>query len=425
MTSKKTTVTALVLLTVLIGVTGCVGVDVSNRMVTTPETTRATPRTNDSGFEFPARYEVFHEEEGINFLLNRLYSLGYVPRADMVEAGRRISDRDSIIPVMEEMAALARQEGRDLSAAMYYRAAEFYTPWDDPRKTELRDLFRELFYRACDPGSYELGAVPYGGGTLATMKVASWRAEPLGTIVLHWGYDAFMEEGFSSITYLASQGYDVVTFDVPWMDPSAAASGTYLTIEWEKVVGAVLDYYELDDVALAGFSMGGWLAIRAAALDDRITRVVASSVSFDVNQYAGWFGQRVARFSIRRMPEFTNKQIRAQMESDPQQEWFFNHLMHITGSETPLEAAIVLSKFSEENLHSELVTQDVLILTGRDDHLVPYKMHDMQVRALVSARSVTPLVFTEASQGHMHCQIGNLGLALDLILDWLESDLTT
>jgi len=40
---------------------------------------------------------------------------------------------------------------------------------------------------------------------------------------------------------------------------------------------------------------------------------------------------------------------------------------------------------------------------------------------LPAARSVTARVFTEAEQASNHCQIGNTGLALKVILDWLDA----
>jgi hypothetical protein len=94
--------------------------------------------------------------------------------------------------------------------------------------------------------------------------------------------------------------------------------------------------------------------------------------------------------------------------------------MYITGKATPIEAFDVLLQFSEENLHSNLVRQDVLILTGKDDHLVPFKMHDIQVRALVNARSVTGRVFTKEDHAGSHCQMGNLGLALNVMREWIQ-----
>jgi hypothetical protein len=80
----------------------------------------------------------------------------------------------------------------------------------------------------------------------------------------------------------------------------------------------------------------------------------------------------------------------------------------------------VVLQLNERNLHSELVKQDVLILTGREDHFIPFKMHDMQLKALTNARSVTGRVFTGEEQAQNHCQIGNVGLALDVMVKWIE-----
>jgi hypothetical protein len=95
-------------------------------------------------------------------------------------------------------------------------------------------------------------------------------------------------------------------------------------------------------------------------------------------------------------------------------------MMYIADKKTPVEAMDVVLQLNERNLHSELVKQDVLILTGREDHFIPFKMHDMQVKALTNARSVTGRVFTREEQAQNHCQIGNVGLALDVMVKWIE-----
>jgi hypothetical protein len=94
-------------------------------------------------------------------------------------------------------------------------------------------------------------------------------------------------------------------------------------------------------------------------------------------------------------------------------------MMHIADKKTPVDAMDIVLQLNERNLHSELVKQDVLILTGREDHFIPFKMHDMQVRALTNARSVTGKVFTREEQAQNHCQIGNVGLALDVMVKWI------
>jgi hypothetical protein len=66
------------------------------------------------------------------------------------------------------------------------------------------------------------------------------------------------------------------------------------------------------------------------------------------------------------------------------------------------------------------VRQDVLILTGREDHFIPFKMHEMQMEALTDAASVTARIFTKEEHAHNHCQIGNVGLALEEMAGWLD-----
>ena len=48
-----------------------------------------------------------------------------------------------------------------------------------------------------------------------------------------------------------------------------------MTPDWHRPVGAILDRLSMSDVTLVGISLGGCLAIRAAAYEPRVTRVVA------------------------------------------------------------------------------------------------------------------------------------------------------
>jgi hypothetical protein len=70
---------------------------------------------------------------------------------------------------------------------------------------------------------------------------------------------------------------------------------------------------------------------------------------------------------------------------------------------------------------SALVEQDVLLMAGRADHYVPLHQLGDQITTLTRARSVTARVFTEAEQAQNHVQVGDLGLALGVIVDWLDT----
>ena len=100
--------------------------------------------------------------------------------------------------------------------------------------------------------------------------------------------------------------------------------------------------------------------------------------------------------------------------------WVVDHLKFITKKTKPLEALDLYLQLNENNIHSELVKQNVLILTGRNDHFIPFKMLAMQVKALKNAESITSKVFTKEEHAENHCQIGNIGLSLDVMIKWIK-----
>lgn len=88
------------------------------------------------------------------------------------------------------------------------------------------------------------------------------------------------------------------------------------------------------------------------------------------------------------------------------------------GVQAALEFALQLSK---ENLHSDLVRQDVLILASRDDHLVPFWPSKEQLRRLASARSVANRVSSTEDHAQNHRAIGDIGLALQVMKEWIDA----
>jgi hypothetical protein len=44
----------------------------------------------------------------------------------------------------------------------------------------------------------------------------------------------------------------------------------------------------------------------------------------------------------------------------------------------------------------------------------------MQLKALTNARSVTGRVFSPEEHAENHCQIGNIGLALKVMRNWID-----
>ena len=371
-------------------------------------------------FQFPTHYQKFHKDQVFNFQLNRWYSLGYARLEDMQEAGRRVKTFEDWKTELSRLAEKAVSEERFMNAAFYFRAAEFYILTDNAEKDALYKKFRDYFDIAFEKDGIERSDIPYGDAFLPAIRIPAKSRSKKGTIVVHGGFDSFIEEFYSMMLVFSEHGYDVVGFEGPGQGAARKRYGIAFDYEWERPAKAVLDYLALNEVTWLGISMGGYLCFRAAAFEPRIARVIASSVAFDYAKFHNVVAEKVGKIFFTRLRRISNYKMKKMIERGGMPAWMIGNLMYIAKAKEPIEATDLMLKLNQSNLHSDAVKQDVLILTGKEDHFVPFKMHDMQVRALTNARSVTARVFTKEDQAQNHCQIGNIGLALDVMLAWIS-----
>ena len=371
-------------------------------------------------FTFPVGYHTFHKKKVFNFQLNRWHSLGYARFKDMKEAGGKIKTFKDWKTEMLKLADKAEEEKRWMNASFYYRAAEFYMLEDNDEKRKIYDKFIELFYKAFEDDDINKFEVPYQDGFLPTMKITPNGIEKKGTIVIHGGFDSFIEEFYSWMTYFSDHGYEVIAFEGPGQGGARKKYNMALDWRWEKPAKAILDYLKLDDVTWIGISMGGWFCFRAAAYEPRIKRVIASSIAYDYMKGYNFLVRGLHNFFIKHMRNYSNKMVLKGLKKGGLQAWMSAQLMYITKKDMPMDAFDVWLQLNEQNLKSEQVNQDVLILTGRNDHFIPFRAHDMQIKALANAKSITAKVFRKETQAHNHCQIGNIGLALGIMEKWIK-----
>jgi hypothetical protein len=97
-----------------------------------------------------------------------------------------------------------------------------------------------------------------------------------------------------------------------------------------------------------------------------------------------------------------------------------NQWMYVCGVDSPYDWAVRLRHYSVAEI-VEYVKQDVLLLAGKDDHLIPIKEYYYHLMGLIYANSVSGRIFTSDDQAQNHCQVGNVQLAVDFILDWVKS----
>ncbi|HEY3365490.1 MAG TPA: alpha/beta fold hydrolase [Symbiobacteriaceae bacterium] len=374
----------------------------------------------------PVGYYHLHDDVSLNFQMNRSVSwMGDSALADLRRVAPAIQNyadwKREFLALSEE--ALAG--GQTLKGAFYLRSAEFFMPAGDPDKAPAYRRFLALVAEAYGSRLYERDQVPYEGGFLPILRFRA--AASRGTVVTFGGFDSYIEEFVPILAALRDRGYDVIAFEGPGQGGALELHRMPMTLDWHRPVAAVLDYYGLDDVTLVGISLGGCLALRAAAFEPRVRRVVAFDVLADFLDTAlkmlGPVQRALLRLALRlRATGLVKAAARRAMRESPVIEWGIQQGMHVFGAASPYEFFQKAAGFQTANV-SPLVKQHVLLMAGSRDHFIPLSQFHQQMQMLTGAASVTGRIFTEAEQAQNHCQVGNMGLAVDFIANWITFQL--
>jgi pimeloyl-ACP methyl ester carboxylesterase len=371
-------------------------------------------------------YDHLHTDPSINFQMNRWISfLGTSALEDMQRIAPRLKDYSSYRREFLALAENAFSDGRNLHAAYYFRSAEFFMRQDDPLMRPTRRKFQNLMCEKVGINESDRFAVPYSDGDLNGLLPAYLfpHDRPKSTIVIHGGHDSYIEEFFPVILYIRDAGYSVICFEGPGQGGALHESGLFLTHEWHKPVKAVLDYFKLEDVTLIGISMGGCFALRAAAYEPRIQRVIAYDVFYD------WMDTTFEKLKpVAPLLKFLLNSgasgpfdllLAGIMKKSPLFDWAMHQAMLVLGASTSYQVFQKSRPFTTQDI-SPLVKQDTLLMAGSEDNLIPLSHFYQQIAALKNARSLTARLFTRDEHAQNHCQVGNLRLAVDTITSWID-----
>ena len=372
---------------------------------------------------FPVGYYPLHPNVSLNFQMNRFW--GWVGDKQMLEelraAGTRIASYDDWAREMFDLSDKALAAGRRLPAAYYAKMAIFFIDPSDPRVKPALQRFLDnvLAENGVTPEDHHL--VPYKQTHLSAYRLTP--AQPRGTIVVFGGYDSYILEWLPAALALRDAGLDAVIFDGPGQG-AVLDAGTPMTPDWHLPAAAILEYFKLTDITLMGFSLGGCLVIRAAAREPRISRVIAMDICTSLSEAStrgfGASGLSVIAANSGRIPApVVNAAVAAAGKTDLLTDWVIAQGERVMGVATPADLFQAWREYRTDDV-SPLVIQDVLLMAGAKDHYIPLQMLPDQLMTLTAARSVTARVFSEAESAQNHCQIGNMGLALKVIFDWLD-----
>jgi dienelactone hydrolase len=206
----------------------------------------------------------------------------------------------------EEMGERFVAEGRTVSAGdMFHRAAmchhwgQYLARIGSEQKTEGR-LGRVRSYRRAIEhfaARIEPMQIPFDGmrlpGYLHLPEAAGAAEEAPPCVIMVNGADSVKEEYHNWARQFVRRGLAVLTMDGPGQGEMVGVL-PMRPDAWEEPVGAAIDALatsgrvDVDRVGIWGSSMGGFLALRAAAFEPRVRAAISSGGFYDFRDYPHW-----------------------------------------------------------------------------------------------------------------------------------------
>jgi dipeptidyl aminopeptidase/acylaminoacyl peptidase len=311
----------------------------------------------------------------------------------------------------------AEKDGRRLTAGSYYlRAAIYYfcgerfiAPSERKRET-YRDCLR--CFRLGIARRYpqiERVEVPYEGTTLPAWLFKAAVAGPAPAVVMFDGLDNAKE---MSVLFggaeIAGRGIHVLAIDGPGQGEALRLQDIPSRYDYEVPAAAAYDYLarrpEIDParIAVMGFSMGGYYAPRAAAMDMRFAACVAWGGHWDYHE--SWVRRR-------RIMESGGTKLSAPPFQLP---WVLG--------KPDMDAC--MKKLEDYRLTgvAEKMRCPFYCIHGENDNIVPLEFAQQLYQA-VGSKDKTLQVLSAHDGGSDHCQEDNRQVGVNLVADWLAARL--
>jgi pimeloyl-ACP methyl ester carboxylesterase len=334
-----------------------------------------------------------------------------------------------------------RQSARELflRASCFY-ALSYHPLYGEPVDPRLMDAFRaqkraferglELFTPPVRPLQ-----VPFEETTLPAYLVPAIGRErevrPL--LILTNGYDASATDlYFASAVAANRRGYHCLIFDGPGQGEMLILKGAPLRPDWETVVRSVVDValtlpiVDPRRIAISGWSLGGYLALRAASGEPRLAACVAdpglSSMVAGFRNFALALGiPKSAVNDLGNLEEEMLRKIELAISRSPKLTWsVLRRGFWVQGVRTLREFLKSAETYSLTG-RTELVRCPTLLTMGERD---PLSESAPEVFETLNCPK-TLIRFTTAEGAGDHCEMQNRSLLNRRVLDWLDVTMGT
>lgn len=365
-------------------------------------------------------FKNYVENQQFNFQINRFLGKFTEPEVqkDIESVSPTLTDTTAWYKAWRNLAEKSEAKGEFELATSYYQAGDFYLREKDPNKMHMYNKFKENFYKSYNGLPFERFQVPYENSFLPVIRMKSKNASK--TLLIHGGYDSYIEEILPILPFLKDLGYDLIAFEGPGQG-EALRNGLKFIHNWEKPVSTILDYFALKEVSILGASWGGYFCMRAAAFEKRIKEVICFDIFYcGMDALAGTkdFRETVDKLLAQADKDRLNEYILSKMNEDIDLSWKFNKGMDNTGTETPYDFIKAVELHTLAGIE-KLIDQDLLLLAGEEDQYVPIEAMNVLENNLINAKSITKKIFTKETGGEQHCQSGRLDLAFAEIRKFL------
>lgn len=328
-----------------------------------------------------------------------------------------------------------------LRAATYYRTAEFFLHQnpDDPRILSTWQKSVDTFQKAMelDPVHMEIVQIPYENTTLPGYFYSADESgvkKPL--LIIQTGYDGTQEELYSNALEGVRRGYNVLTFEGPGQGEVIRVQKLPFRYDWETVVTPVIDYaiqradVDPGKIGLWGISMGGYLAPRAAAFDDRVSALIADSGVYDMAaeeveqfRYGSPDPQNTTRQDvldfIRENKDYMNADMYARMNNSTSMEWVVTQGMYVFDVESPADVMLIYEDYTLDGI-LEKIRCPTLVCDGESDSKIGGQAQTFYDELTCPKEY---LLFTNEDRAGEHCQLGASAISSQEKFDWLDDQL--